>query len=184
MDGHAPGDSIGVVEPWKVPDPFDDVKPGHLLRVQQLVEAGQFRADPQAKEWAGHVVARVLDLDVGSKADKARIRQLLAGWLKEGALAVEERPDKKRDMRKWIVVGKHLQHTTAALEKGAARQGAAEEPTECRTTTLPPIGEGWCGSAAEKNNQVRQTRGAAGTDDLDDGGDVIGWNDTDRTPRF
>lgn len=184
MDGHAPGDSIGVVEPWKVPDPFDDVKPGHLLRVQQLVEAGQFRADPQAKEWAGHVVARVLDLDVGSKADKARIRQLLAGWLKEGALAVEERPDKKRDMRKWIVVGKHLQHTTAALEKGAARQGAAEEPTECRTTTLPPIGEGWCGSAAEANNQVRQTRGAAGTDDLDDGGDVIGWNDTDRTPRF
>ena len=181
MDGHAPGDSIGVVEPWKVPDPFDDVKPGHLLRIQQLIDAGEYRENAQSPEWAGLVVAQVLDLNADDKADKGRIKQLLSGWLKEGALATEERPDKKREMRKWIVVGKHLQHTTAALEKGAARQGAAVEPQNLPHHHPPPVGVGGCGTAADKKIEVRQNRGAAGADDLDDDGDAIGWNDKPRT---
>lgn len=180
IDGHAPGDSIGVVEPWKVPDPFDDVKPGHLLRVQQIIDAGDFRENAQAADWAGKAVAQVLDLDVNARTDKARIKQLLSGWLKEGALKIVEKSDGNREKRKWIEVGNWLQHTSAALEKGAARQGAAVKPTECSTTTLPPVGEGWCGSAAGIENQVLQNRGAADLSDdggLNANGDIIGWND-------
>lgn len=154
--GNGPGDSIGVAEPWKVPDPFDQVFPGHLLRVQQLIDEGEYRENAQSPEWAGHVVAQVLDLDVNDKADKSRIKQLLAGWLKTSALKTVDRQDKKREIRKWIVVGDWLQHTSAALEKGGARQGAAVEPQSCPTTTHPPLGVVGCGSAAGDENKVRQ----------------------------
>lgn len=164
MDGAMPGDNIGVAEPWSVPNPFDEVRPGHLLRVQQLIDEGDFRENAQSPEWAGIAVAQVLDLDVNDKADKSRIKQLLSGWLKEGALKVVEGPDKKRETRKWVRVGRWLENTDAALEKGAAGQGAAVEQQKCPTTPRPPIGAGGCGSAAVDRNEVRQNMGAATAD--------------------
>ncbi len=162
MDGHAPGDSIGVAEPWKAPDPFDDVRPSHALRVQQLIDAGEYRESPQSPGWAGTVVADVLNLNVNDKADKSRIRQLIAGWVKEGALKIVERADSKSEMRKWIEVGNWLQNTPSALEKGGVRTGAEVGPTSFPTTTRPPVGAGGCGRVADRENEVRKNRGGDG----------------------
>jgi hypothetical protein len=111
-DGVKPSDSVGVAEPWSPPDPFDDVTSSHLLMVQQAISAGEFREDAQATAWAGNAVAQVLNLDVNTKSDKARIKQLLAAWIKEGALQVVTRPDTKSMARKWIEVGRWLTNTS------------------------------------------------------------------------
>lgn len=183
------GDSVGVAEPWKVPDPFDDVRPGHLLRVQQLIDAGEYRESAQSPEWAGKVVATVLDLNPEKPADKSRIKQLLSGWLKEGALKIEERADKKRETRKWIVVGRWLENTFAALEKGAARQGTAVEQPECPTTPRPPMGRGGAAGWEEQEKGAADLEPGTGTGTLilapgewaED--PVPGWNE-DKRPRF
>ncbi len=170
MDGLIPGDSIGVAEPWTVPNPFDDVKPSHLLRIQRIIDAGEYRENPQAAYWAGKVVADILDLNVDKKSDKSRIRQLLAGWIDEGALKVEERADKKREIRKWIVVGRWLEHTFAAPETGWARQGTAAEQSECPTTTPHVSGVVGCGRSNGEN--LGAAKSECGSPDPDDVGDL------------
>ncbi|HEX7822734.1 MAG TPA: hypothetical protein VF463_19195 [Sphingobium sp.] len=141
--------------------------------MQQLIDAGEFRENSQSRDWAGLIVAQVLDLDANDKVDKSRIKQLLAGRIKEGALAVVSAPDKKRENRKWIKVGEWLQHTPAPLEKGAAVQGAAVEQQKCPTTTRPPIGAGWCGSATEVENEVGQDEAESRAAD----DPIEGWDD-------
>ena len=47
------------------------------------------RENAQAKDWAGHIVAEVLCLDLAKKADKARVKAMLRKWIETGVLAVE-----------------------------------------------------------------------------------------------
>ena len=50
-------------------------------------------------------MARALNLNAANKKDRAKISALLRMWLESGALAVEERADKSRRVRKFVVVG-------------------------------------------------------------------------------
>ena len=134
------GDSVGTVEYWTPPDPFDGLTGSHLYRVQQSISAGEWREDWQATAWAGVAIADVLGLDSKAKSDRSRIRKLIGTWLQEGALVTVERNDEKRRPRKWIEVGRWQNDTSAPPEKGGAEQGGAVEPAKCSTTTRPPIG--------------------------------------------
>jgi hypothetical protein len=99
------GDSIAVAVPWTQPDPLDDVTPEHLESVKRAIDAGEWRENVQAAQWAGHAVAKVLGLDVEDKSDKRRIKSILCQMIRNGALKVERRADSTRQERPFIVVG-------------------------------------------------------------------------------
>jgi hypothetical protein len=117
------GDSIAVAEPWKLPDPFDDVRPGDLYRVQQAIADGEWRKDAQAAAWAGKAVATVMGWDASDRAVKGKIKSLLSTWVANGALRIECRPDRKRESKEWVVVGDWAE--PAGPLEGGVRQGAA-----------------------------------------------------------
>lgn len=102
------GDHVGVVEAWKWPDAFDGVTVRDLLAVQRAIqmrsdEGNPPRASDQAKGWVGETVAEALGLDADT--GRARIKTLLDGWLKSGALKKGEALDAKRMPRPTVEVG-------------------------------------------------------------------------------
>jgi hypothetical protein len=104
-----PADHVGVVVAWEWPDAFDGIAPGTLFAVQKGIAAGDWRENPQAKQWAGNAVAEVLHLDVSDKAVKARCRTLLHSWISGGALLVVSKPDGSRKERNFIEVGQWVE---------------------------------------------------------------------------
>jgi hypothetical protein len=100
-----PGDSVGVVTRWQWPDVFAGVTVSDLRGVQVAIAAGRWRESPQAKDWAGHAVANVLNLDATNKANRAKVAGLLNTWISTGMLVVVDGEDAKRMPRKFIEVG-------------------------------------------------------------------------------
>ena len=68
-----PGDSVGVVAKWTWPNAFDGVTVADLRAVQAAIAVGAGVKSPQAKDWAGVAVAKVIGLDATDKADRAKI---------------------------------------------------------------------------------------------------------------
>ena len=100
-----PGDSVGVVTRWTWPNACDGVTVSDLRAVQASIAAGRWRESSQAKDWAGHAVAEVLDLDANNKTHRAKIASLLKTWIKNGMFVVVEGFDEKRERRAYIEVG-------------------------------------------------------------------------------
>lgn len=100
-----PSDSIAVVEPWKLPDPFDDVSVSDLREVQSRLGQSQWRESIQATAWVGNLVGEVLGVDVSDRAGKAKVKAIIKQWIKNGALRIEEAPDANRELRKFVVAG-------------------------------------------------------------------------------
>lgn len=100
------GDEIGVVEPWQWPSPqslVEEVSPELLAGIKARLGAGNFRESEQSGDWAGHLVAELLNTDSSDPTEKRRIKRMLAAWIAAGELAIEMRPDHKRTPRKHIV---------------------------------------------------------------------------------
>ena len=100
-----PSDSVGVATSWEWPDPLQSVDATDLRAVQDTISKGVYRADGQAADWVGKVVADRLELDLDEEADKARVKKLLKIWIRNGALKVVSRRDKNRAERKFVEVG-------------------------------------------------------------------------------
>ena len=103
-DGLEPADFVGVATLWEKPDVFHGLTTWHLYMVQQGLAAGDWRESVQAREWVGHLVASVAGLS--AETDKGRIKAIIRTWRKNGALAVEHRPDRNGDERPFVIVGK------------------------------------------------------------------------------
>jgi AAA domain-containing protein len=103
-----PGDDVGVVEPWRWPDPFSDMSTEAAREVQRRIHAGEFRADQRAKYWAGYVVLAVLGWDRSDTSAVAAVKKLLEGWLETGALKLVERANAKRMKKQFVEVGQWL----------------------------------------------------------------------------
>ena len=99
------GDHIGVVVPWKWPDPFANITTKDLIAVQYAVDGKELRQNVQANEWVGHTIAEVLGLDSQSKRDKSTITALLKTWIEKGALTVVMIRDGKSKGRPCVEVG-------------------------------------------------------------------------------
>ncbi len=146
------GDSIGVATPWTPPNAFEGVTLNDLAKVQEAIGA---RVIPPAAaatnhDWAGHLVAEVMGLDVGEASssaktrtteqnrDRKRVSELLAAWIKNGALR-HDTIRSERDGRdvKVIVVG----------EPAA---GIPEAHCDNNATALPHSD---CGTTAELRNE-------------------------------
>jgi hypothetical protein len=104
-NGEGGGDSMPVVVPWTPVDAFDGVSLDHLRAVQDLLAAGLYRKDAQAKPWAGEAVAQVIGLDLKRPADTARAKALLRTWTGNGALRVGWKPDGKSKPRPFLLPG-------------------------------------------------------------------------------
>ncbi|AGI67477.1 hypothetical protein OAN307_c18190 [Octadecabacter antarcticus 307] len=85
----ANGEDVGVCEVWEWPDTFDGMTAKDLLAVQNAIEGKTARFSDQAgDQWAGCIVAVVLGMD--ATIDRRRIKRIIAGWLKSGALVKGE----------------------------------------------------------------------------------------------
>lgn len=109
------GDHIGVCAAWTPPDAFDDISLSDLARVQAAIIAC---AEPpahneRAANWAGCVISRTLGLDAGDgpkgertlaqNASRAKVRSLIGGWIKSGALVVDTVHDSRNGRAAKIV---------------------------------------------------------------------------------
>jgi AAA domain len=97
-----PGDSVGVVTEWKWPSPeaaIEDVESDDFDKIRAVVAKGNCRANVQAKDWVGKVVAEVLGLDLALKDDKASVKLMIQGWIEAGLIHVVKRrcPEKRED---------------------------------------------------------------------------------------
>jgi hypothetical protein len=100
-------DQVGVPVPWQWPstaDAADSVPADKLEAIKAAIKAGSYRESAQSPEWAGIVVADVLDIDLEDKAEKKRVGRMLNAWIKAGHLDVDEQQDGKSNWRKFIVV--------------------------------------------------------------------------------
>jgi hypothetical protein len=110
-NGHlgGPGDQVGVVVPWKYPNPFDDLTTADLAKVQKAIAAADWKESSQAKTWAGVAVADVLGLDVSDPAAKTKVKALLRTWIEKGALKIVRKLDESRHERPFIEVGERVE---------------------------------------------------------------------------
>lgn len=113
---------FGAVRPWEWPDAMVGVSPGDALEVQRIIRRRQLDGTPcresvQSPDWAGHVVADVLGIDVTEKAGKARVQTMLKAWIKTDVLMIESvrNTDKGRD-QKFILAGNNNPTTREAYE--------------------------------------------------------------------
>lgn len=96
------GDHVGVATVWTPPDAFEGMTARDLLRVQQAIEGSDTppKHNERATDWVGFTIGDSLGLDLGRDLKKqertpaqniarAKVRQLLSGWLKSGALVID-----------------------------------------------------------------------------------------------
>lgn len=146
-NGLSQGDQVGAAAKWIAPDPFDGLSVRDLYNVQQAISGGDYGANVQAADWAGHAVAEALGLDIGNKRDKARISSLLAEWIKSGALVKETRPDTKKGRdRPFVAVGNWIKADELPTSKSGVGTGggSAENSSQNPTPHHPPF-RGGCG---------------------------------------
>lgn len=105
------GDEIGVVEPWSWPSQDDlaeraasaraaviaDVPVDLLVGLKARLTGSDYKASEQATNWAGKLVAELFGMDV--KADRKRIKEMLAAWIDAGELEIVDLPDVYRHMK-------------------------------------------------------------------------------------
>ncbi|MDE0878318.1 MAG: AAA family ATPase [Sphingomonas bacterium] len=137
------GDSVGVVTRWSPPNAFDGVTPDHLYRVQQQIEGGQWRADVQARDWVGKIVADVMGIsaDSAAKADRSKINALLRAWISSGALIKVDGKDSKSMPRTFVEVGEWAVQGQAPTSTPKVWNGVEGGEPSSPHHTSPPMGE-------------------------------------------
>jgi hypothetical protein len=116
------GESVGVAEAWKFPDPFRGVTSADLGVAQRLAQTGAYRDDSRSPDWFGWALAEHLKIPIryngdNSKADMARVKAIIRKWLDNNVLEADPRTDEHRKMRNFIIPGKALSvHTARTMD--------------------------------------------------------------------
>jgi hypothetical protein len=116
----ANGEWIGTVIPITLPDLFDGITVKQTRQVQQAIEQATqdepLRDSPQAKQWAGHTIGEILNIDTTEKHGKARVNGMIKQWLKTDVLRAEKVKNGRlgREIGV-IVVGKMITREEAGL---------------------------------------------------------------------
>jgi AAA domain len=98
-------DSVGVVTAWIPPEPLDGVHGKHVEEIRRRCAVGAFREDFRSPAWVGYMVADVLGLNGNDPAVKKRVKGMLATWLRNCTLKVEERPDGQHKLKRFVLPG-------------------------------------------------------------------------------
>ena len=70
------------------------------------IDKGEWRAYPRSPKWAGHAVAKVLDLNATDKGDRARIATMLETWIANKVLKIVVKEVKDRHPYEFVEVGR------------------------------------------------------------------------------
>jgi hypothetical protein len=113
------GDEVVCVSPWKPPHPFQGVTTADMHKCRTLSQTSAYRADSRSKEWFGYAVADVLNINIRHGAendpkDIARVKQIIAGWLKNKVLNTEERTGADRHKHEYVIPGPWKDETKSA----------------------------------------------------------------------
>ena len=104
------GDEIACASSWKPPDPFKGQSTADMVKCRALTQTGAYRLDARSADWVGYMVADVLKINVAHGAendpkDIARTKQILSKWFKNKVLTTEQRQDKNRHKRSFVIPG-------------------------------------------------------------------------------
>ena len=149
------GDNMGVVAPWAPPDAFDGVTADHLYRVQMQIAEGEWKEHYSATDWVGHAVAGILGLNADAKSDRPRILNLIRTWIDNGALLVEERKDKNRQKKKFVVVGTWANDQSATAKSSVASHGVAPQQASATLHRSPFKGAGVASRSGAGSNGIK-----------------------------
>ena len=106
-DTDGPEDLVGVATAWAMPGLFADIDVADTRRVQKAIQGGSWSENVQSGDWAGRIIGEVLGIDTSPKTPgQTRVKALLKGWIKGGALKVAYEHDSRNGRSKpTIVVG-------------------------------------------------------------------------------
>jgi hypothetical protein len=100
------GDKVAVVASWQYPNMLAGVTSDLTAAAFAKIRAGKYRSNPQATEWVGKVVAEVMGFDLGKAHEKAKTRNLIKLWLKNGVLVEVKRKDERSEERSFVEVAR------------------------------------------------------------------------------
>jgi len=109
------GEEIACASSWAPPNPFDGLTVADMELARNWSGTGAYRADARSPDWFGYKLADHLRLDVrygdrgpeGTAADIAKVKEIIAQWLKNKVLATEQRSDEHRKKRTFVVPGSY-----------------------------------------------------------------------------
>jgi hypothetical protein len=116
------GDTVAVATPWKPPNPFDGMTAAKMRECRKVVQGGAFRASAQSPDWVGYAVAKTLDIELDpknpehNKEGRAKVKGVLKTWFRNKVLDTEEREDRTRQKRKFVIPGKWRDDTVSTDE--------------------------------------------------------------------
>lgn len=157
------GDGTGAIRPWQWPDAFAGITQDMAREVQARIRAKGDddlpRANVRAKDWIGHLVGEVCEIDTSEKAGKQRAGDIVKAWLKSDVLsAIEVRDDRAGRDVSAITVGPNDMnsggrggssmpdfHSSTVVPQLSPQtvEGAANH-AQRSTTTVPFIGTAVC----------------------------------------
>jgi hypothetical protein len=104
------GDEVACASCWTPPDPFKNITTTDVEVARELARTGAYRADVRSAEWFGWRLAEHLKIPIHHRGDNppqelARVKAIIAKWLQNNVLAIEERNDEHRKAREYIIPG-------------------------------------------------------------------------------
>jgi hypothetical protein len=99
-----PGDSVGVVTNWELPEALAGVTGADFDKVACVIRGGKWRHSPQSTAWVGKAVAEALHLDIDDKKVQAKVKRMLGVWYAAKSLVIVEGQDERREVRKFVEV--------------------------------------------------------------------------------
>lgn len=101
-----PQDHAPVVTEWRWPSSEEvagELTSEQIMHIRSLVDNGQYKESPRAKNWVGGAVAYALSLDLEEEANRRRATTIVKALMKEGTLVkVEEHDPIRREMGTFI----------------------------------------------------------------------------------
>ena len=73
--------------------------------LQTLVNAGDFRDNPQSSDWVGHAIAQAFQLSLAKASEKLQVQHIQKYMKESRYLEVKYRPNEKGRLTPFVVVG-------------------------------------------------------------------------------
>lgn len=110
MDKVLKGDHVGVAKLYgaresRVKALAASVTPDREERALAEIARLEWRKDTRAANWVGVPIAQAMGYDLSTDEGKAGAKNILKMWLDQGKLAEENRPDRYRNPRTFVVLG-------------------------------------------------------------------------------
>lgn len=100
-----PQDFVAVAAKWSWPSAaslIENVTAEQLVAIKANMRGGK-RENAQSLDWAGHAVARILEMDMDDPGEKDTVKRMLKAWIAAGHMKVETQFTEKREQKKFIV---------------------------------------------------------------------------------